>query len=251
MKEIITIINQKGGVGKSTTANAVGAGLSLQGYKVLYIDMDGQGNLSYSLNANNPYLSTMEVLTGTAKAEEAIIHTPQGDIIPASTSLALADTTLEGIGKEYKLKEAIEPLHAKYDYVIIDTPPSLGIVTINALTASNSVIIPSQADIYSIQGIGNLSHTIDTIRKYTNKELEIKGILVTRYSSRANLSKEVVTTLEKLASQLNTKVFDTKIRECISLKEAQAKRIDIFMYAPKSNATTDYDNLIKEILKGE
>lgn len=249
MKDIIAIINQKGGVGKSTTANALGAGLFFKGYKVLYIDLDAQCNLTYSLNTLNKSLTSLELLTETATALEATISTPQGDIIPASENLAGADTLITETGKEYRLKEAIEPLKKKYDYIIIDTPPALGVLTINALTACKSVIIPTQADIYSLQGIGQLSRTIDTVRKYCNKDITVKGILATRYTARTNLTKDMTTLLEDTAKQLNTKLFTTKIRECTALKEAQATQQDIYTYSPKSNASEDYRALIEEYLK--
>ena len=135
MLEIIAISNQKGGVGKSTTANALGAGLFHKGFKVLYVDLDAQGNLSYSMGASNKAISSLEVLTGTATAREAIVHTPQGDLIPASPALASADITLKDTGREYRLKEALEPILGDYDYIVLDTPPALGTLTINALTA--------------------------------------------------------------------------------------------------------------------
>ena len=247
-KEVIAIINQKGGVGKSTTANALGAGLYLKGYKVLYVDLDAQGNLSYSLNVLNKPLTSLEVLTGTATAKEAITATEQGDIIPASGNLAGADALITETGKEYRLKEAIEPLKKKYDFIIIDTPPALGVLTVNALTACNSVLIPTQADIYSLQGIGQLSQTIETVKKYCNPALSIKGILATRYSARANLTKDMITLLEDTADQLHTKLYKTKIRECIALKEAQASQQAIFTYSPKSNASEDYNTFIDEFL---
>jgi chromosome partitioning protein len=249
MKDIISIINQKGGVGKSTTANALGAGLHLKGFKVLYIDMDAQGNLSYSLNAINRPLTSLEVLTGTATALEAITETPQGDVIPASGNLAGADAIITETGKEYRLKEAIEPLKKRYDYIIIDTPPALGVLTINALTACKSVLIPTQADIYSLQGIGQLSQTIDTVKKYCNPSLSIKGILATRYNARANLTKDMITLLQETADQLNTKLYKTRIRECIALKEAQATQQDIFSYSPKSNASEDYKAFVEEYIR--
>lgn len=247
--EVISIINQKGGVGKSTTANAIGAGLYDKGYKVLYIDIDAQGNLSYSMNANNKPLTSLEVLTGTATAQEATIATPKGNLIPASPNLASADTMLTDTGKEYRLKEALEPLKDDYDYILIDTPPSLGVLTVNALTASTSVLIPAQADIFSLQGIGQLNQTIQVIKKYCNKDLKIKGLLVTRYNSRTNLTKDITELLEDTAKLLNTKVYKAKIRECIALKEAQAVREDIYTYSPKSNASNDYRALVSEILE--
>lgn len=248
MEECFAIINQKGGVGKSTTSNAMGAGLQKQGQRVLYVDLDAQGNLSYSLNSTGRPLTSLEVLTGTAKAEEAVVTTPQGDLIPASPSLASADALLTETGKEYRLKEAIAPLLDSYNYIIIDTPPALGVLTINALTAATSVIIPAQADIYSLQGIGQLYQTIFAVQKYCNKDLKIKGILITRYSSRTILTQDMLQLLQNTAEQLNTKVYESKIRECISIKEAQAKKQDIFSYAPKSNAATDYYKFINQVM---
>ena len=248
MKECIAVINQKGGVGKSTTSNAIGAGLFQRGYKVLFIDLDAQGNLSYSMKCENKPLSSLEVLTGTATAREATLTTPQGDIVPASPALASADTIITDTGREYRLKEALEPLKEVYDYIIIDTPPALGTLTINALTACDSVIIPAQADIYSLQGIGQLNQTIQTVKRYCNKGLTIKGIVITRYSPRAVLTRDMTDLLEDTAKQLNTKVFTSRIRECIALKEAQASQTDIFTYNPRSNAGIDYKALLEEMI---
>lgn len=248
MKECIAVINQKGGVGKSTTSNAIGAGLFQRGYKVLFIDLDAQGNLSYSMKCENKPLSSLEVLTGTATAKEATLTTPQGDIIPASPALASADTIITDTGREYRLKEALEPLKEVYDYIIIDTPPALGTLTINALTACESVIIPAQADIYSLQGIGQLNQTIQTVKRYCNSDLTIKGIVITRYSPRAVLTRDMTDLLEDTAKQLNTKVFTSRIRECIALKEAQASQTDIFTYNPRSNAGIDYKALLEEMI---
>ena len=168
MKETIAIVNRRGGVGKTATAHAIGAGLALRGYKTLFIDLDSQCNLTFDVGAKTAPLTSMEVLSGTATAQEAIQHTQGGDIIPASPSLAVADTTLEGTGKEYRLKEALEPIAGEYDYIIIDTPPALGVLTVNALTACNSAIIPAQAEVHSLQGIGLLYEAIRAVKKYTN-----------------------------------------------------------------------------------
>ena len=249
MKECIAISNQKGGVGKSTTVSALGAGLFLKGYKVLYVDLDAQGNLSYSMKASNKALSSLEVLTGTATAKEAIVQTPQGDLIPASTALASADALITETGKEYRLKEALEPVRGEYDYIILDTPPALGILTVNALTACSSVIVPVQADIYSLQGIGQLAQTIATVKKYCNPALSIKGILATRYKGRAILTKDMTELLEDTASQLHTKLYKTRIRDTVAIPEAQASQQDIFTYSPRSNATADYTAFIEEVLE--
>lgn len=248
---IYSISNQKGGVGKSTTANALGAGLARKGFKVLYIDLDAQGNLSHSMRATNRDITSLEVLTGTATAAEAVVETLQGDIIPASPALASADAILTDTGKEYRLREALAPISDKYDYCILDTPPALGTLTVNALTACNGVLITTQADIYSLQGIGQLARTIQTVQKYCNSDLSIIGIAITRYSSRAVLTRDMTELLEDTAKQLHTTVYTTKIRECIALKEAQARQQDIFTYSPSSNAAKDYEGLLTEILGGK
>jgi chromosome partitioning protein len=248
--EVIAVINQKGGVGKSTTAHAIGAGLTLKGYRVLYIDLDAQGNLSYTLGADTSGLTAMELLQGR-NTQAAIQRTAQGDIIASSPSLAGADTIITAVGKEYRLREALEPLGGLYDYCIIDTPPALGILTINALTACNGAIIPAQADIYSLQGISQLHTTIETVKQYCNPALTIKGIVLTRYNSRAIISREVADMIEQTAGQLQTKLYKAKIRECTAIKEAQATQQDIYSYAPRSNAAADYTALIAEILGGE
>lgn len=249
MRETIAIVNRRGGVGKTATAHAIGAGLALRGYKTLFIDLDSQCNLTFDVGAKTAPLTSMEVLSGTATAQEAIQHAQGGDIIPASPSLAVADTTLEGTGKEYRLKEALEPIAGKYDYIIIDTPPALGVLTVNALTACNSAIIPAQAEVHSIQGIGLLYEAIRAVQKYTNHALAIKGILITRYNGRAILSRDMKENLETTAKELGTKVFTTPIRECTAIKEAQATQSDIYSYAPRSNATADYTALIQDILE--
>jgi chromosome partitioning protein len=249
MAQITAIINQKGGVGKSTTSHALAAGLSMLAFKVLLIDMDSQGNLSLSVGADKAAVSTMEVLKQQAKAEEAIQPIGGLDIIPASISLAGADMQLVEMGKEYRLKEALEPIKDKYDYIIIDTPPALGILTINALTAADNLIIPAQADIYSLDAIGQLASTVNAVRQYTNKNLYIKGILLTRFSDRAILSRDLADLIEQTAATLSTKVFKATIREAISIKEAQAKQQDIFTYSRNSKVAADYLQLVYEFLE--
>ena len=245
--EIVSIVNRKGGVGKTATAQALGAGLIKKGRSVLFIDLDSQANLSYALGADPGKPGIMEVLTGEATASDAIQKTEQGELIPGTEALAAADTVIDGTGKEYRLKEALESLN--YDYIVIDTPAQLGTITVNALTAANYAIIPVQAEIYSLQGIGRINEAVSVVKKYCNKDLYIKGILLTRYNSRAVLSRDMLSNLEEAAMQLKTKVFKTPIRECISVKEAQAVQQDIFTYAPKSNAAEDYSEFIKEFLK--
>ena len=246
--EIIAVINRKGGVGKTATALALGAGLLRKKYSVLYIDLDSQTNLTCGLGADASRLNSMDVLTGEATAQEAIQHTPQGDVIAATEALAGADAIIDGTSKEYRLKEAINGL--QYDYIVIDTPAALGTLTVNALTAATSAIIPVQADIDSLQGIGQLNKTIEAVKKYCNPALFIKGILITRYNGRAVISRDMQSNLEDIASQLKTRLYSTPIRECIAVKEAKASQQDIYSYAPRSNAAKDYSAFIDEFIKG-
>lgn len=242
--EVIAIISRKGGVGKTASVLALGAGLLRKGYSVLYVDLDSQTNLTNGLGAGTEGLSSMDVLTGNATAQEAIQHTPQGDIIAGAEALAGADALIDGKGKEYRLQEALDGL--QYDFIIVDTPAALGTLTINALAAASSAIIPVQADIDSLQGIGQLNKTIEAVKKYCNHDLYIRGILVTRYNGRAVISRDMLSNLEDIARQLNTRLYSTPIRECVAVKEAKASQQDIFSYAPRSNAAKDYAAFIEE-----
>ena len=247
----IAIINQKGGVGKSTTAAQLASGLFLKGYRTLSIDLDAQGNLTYTAGAKTNGATALGVLTGEVKTEDAIQHTQTGDIIPANKALAGADAFIADTGKEYRLKEALESVSGNYDYCIIDTPPALGILTINALTACDSVIIPAQADIYSLQGIEQLAETIKPVKKYCNPALAIEGILLTRYSPRSVLSRDIAELAGQLAEKLGTKLFTATIREAVAVKEAQINQQSLFTYAPKAKVTDDYRAFVDEIIGEE
>ena len=246
--EIISVINQKGGVGKSTTAHALGTKLALLGNRVLFVDLDAQTNLSHTLGVPCDGYTVMDVLTKQISPSDAIYRGEKWDCIPGHQSLAGADMVLNTTGKEYRLKEALDELD-EYDYIIIDTPPALGILTVNALAATQGIIIPAQADIYSLQGIGQLYNTIEAVRKYCNNPgLKIKGILLTRYSPRTVLTRDFTQMIEETAKKLDTILYKAKIRESVSVKEAQAKKKDIFSYAPKSNATADYEEFVMEVI---
>jgi len=247
--EIIVITNQKGGVGKSTTAEALAEGLFIKGYKTLLIDLDAQGSISLTSGADMSKPNAYDLLTNKATTQEVTqYHTHKADIIPASKNLAKLDIELTSIGKDHRLKEKISPLRADYHYIIIDTPPALGILTVNALTAADSLIIPAQADLLSLQGIGQLYETVEAIRAYTNPKLSLRGILLTRHNSRNILSRDMTTAAKNTAADMGTFVYDTLIREAVSLKEAQASQQNIFKYAPKSNAAQDYLAFIDEFI---
>ena len=253
--KVVAIINQKGGVGKSTTALALGAGLARKKKRVLFVDLDAQGNLSYTMGVNTHALqqaSAMDVLLQDAEIGDAILRTPWGgDLLPSSPALSGADKSLTAIGKEYRLAEALRRVEERYDWAVVDTPPALGILTINALSACGCCIVPAQADIYSFQGILQLHSTIQAVQRYCNPELRIAGILLTRYNARAIIGREIAEKMQATAEQLGTRVFRAAIREGTAVKESQAMRQDIFTYAPRSNAAADYAKFVDEFLKEE
>ena len=244
----LAILNQKGGVGKTTTALALWAGLTLQGKKVLAVDLDPQGNLSFTAAADTSGRTAFGVLLKETAAADAIQHTTQGALIPSSPELAGADMTITRTGKEYRLKEALEPVAGAYDYAVIDTPPALGILTVNALAAADYAIIPAMAEVFSLQGVGQLADTINPVRTYCNPSLEIAGILLTRYSPRTVLARDVADMAEVLAEKLSTHVFRTRIRDGVAVREAQMRQENLFTYAPKSGPALDYLAFLSELL---
>lgn len=252
VKSIIVFTNQKGGVGKTTSSCAVAGGLTLRGYRVLAIDLDPQGNLSYSVGAEIEQSATIyEAFKGTHSAREIIQSTVTCDILPSNILLSGADLELNRTGREHLLKGLIAPIADEYDYIIIDTPPALNVLTVNAYTVADRVVIPMVPEILSLQGIVQLKETIDTVKLYYNQSLTIEGILLTRYNSRMNLSKDVEEIAKIIAAQLGTVVFDARIRSCIAVAEAPAHCLSIMDYAPRSTAARDYDHFIDELLGGE
>ena len=187
----VCVINKKGGVAKTTTAMAIAAGLVKKGKRVLSIDLDSQCNLSMCMEAELGGKNVLDILMEQADTAEVIQKTPMGDIIPACLALAGADGLITETGKEYRLREAISSIESQYDYSIIDTPPSLGVLSINAMTAADWLLIPAQADIFSRDGLIQLAMAIEKDRKYCNKNLKVAGIVLTRYSDRNILSKNI------------------------------------------------------------
>jgi chromosome partitioning protein len=245
---IITLSNHKGGVGKTTSALNIGAGLNNLGKRILLIDLDPQSNLSQSLGRVDQIRNIYGAIRGHYKAEP--IEILKGlDLIPSTLDLSGAEIELSGeAGREYILKELIEPFKVSYDYIIIDSPPSLGLLTINCLTASDLVYIPLQAQYLALQGLTKLLEIVDKVKGRLNKDLEIGGVIITQYDKRKVLNRNVVETIE---THFKDKVFKTKIRDNVSLAEAPSQGVDIYRYDPKSYGAEDYMDLCKEIIKRE
>ena len=252
--QIITITNQKGGVGKTTTAHILSAGLTRKGFKVLAVDVDPQTNFTFTagLDPLEDGFTVYDLMKKTASSLQAIKTTPAGfSIIPGSLNLAGADMEFTQAGREYMLKEALEPLEEGFDYCIIDTPPTLGILTVNALTASQKVIVPMGADVYSMQGLSQLQGLIQNVQKYCNPSLTVDGLLLTKYSPRAIINRQIKESLQEVAERLQTRLYNTAIREAVAVKEVQFLQSDIFTEYPNANVTQDYTAFIDEFLKGE
>lgn len=247
----IVIINQKGGVGKTTTSLALAAGLSHKGYKVVGIDTDPQCNFTLSAGVDPLQVeqSLYDVFKKSCGVKDVIRKSPVGyDVIPGGLMLAGADMEFTQTGREYMLSEALEAISGGFDYAVIDCPPTLGILSVNALTAARWVIIPMAADVYSIQGLSQLNGLIESTRRYCNHDLRIMGLLLTKYHERQNVSKTVNDMIQSAADQLHTKVFDTKIRESVAIREAALMQYDFLTEAPKANATIDYNGFIDEVI---
>lgn len=251
MVKRIAVANQKGGVSKTTTTHALGAGLGILGYKVLLIDLDPQGNLSDNSGIDTNTSTTIyEVMKEEAGAEEVIQKTEYFDIIPANLNLASADLEFAKTGKEYILKERLISIEKNYDFIIIDTPPALGILTVNAFTYVDDIIIPTNASIFASSGIMQLYNSIETVKKYCNPDIKIDGILFTKFNSRTVIASDIKELTEIISKEIKTKVYDTQIRNSVMVDEAQANRMDIYSYDKNNNVSVDYMTFIKEYLKG-
>jgi len=251
IRKIIAVANQKGGVGKTTTAGALIAGLSNENFRVLGIDLDPQGNLSDSCGAEMYRMPTIYELLKNEAALGDVIQTMEGfDVIPSNIMLAGAEQELSQTGKEHRLKEKILPVAGNYDYIVIDTPPSLGVLTINAFTFADEIIIPTTTGIFAVNGIRQLNATVENVRKYCNPNVKIRGILLTKFNPRTNIGKQIRELTTQLSHHINAPIFETFIRNGVAVEEAQANRTDIFTYSGKSTVSEDYKAFINEYLKG-
>ncbi|MCR5690957.1 MAG: ParA family protein [Eubacterium sp.] len=245
------VANQKGGIGKTTTATTLAGILAKRG-KTLLIDADPQGNSSSTYEAVIEDQATLyDVMVDSDKLplEDAIQHLENGDIVASDPLLSKAEKMLDGdIEGLYRLKDAIDEL-GEYEYIVIDTAPSLNVILYNSLIAADQVIIPVMADAYSLQGLNQLCDTIKAVQRRQNPSLKIAGLLLVKFAGRSKLEREVEAELEEISKDLGTKLFDTRIRECVKTKEAQTKKKLLINYAPKCTTMQDYMSFAEELEK--
>lgn len=247
---VISIANQKGGVGKTTTSVNLSTILAKKGKKVLLIDADPQGNATSGLGINKQVnFSIYDVLVNDIEIENTLQATQikNLDVCPSNINLAGAEVELVSmVSREQRLKEKIDNITEEYDYIIIDCPPSLGLITLNAFTASNSVLIPVQCEYYALEGLGQLINTINLVRKHLNKNLEIEGALLTMYDARTNLSNQVV---KEVNNYFEGKVYKTVIPRNVKLSEAPSYGMPISIYDSRSKGAKCYEKFAKELMK--
>lgn len=246
--KVICLSNHKGGVGKTCSVSNISAGLARKGKKILMIDLDPQANLSLSFGIRDPEHSIYQVLSSDCSAKDAIYTILENlDIIPASLDLAGAEIELASeAGREVLLREIIESLSGQYDYIIIDCSPSIGLLTTNALTAADEVLVPLQAQYLSLRGIEKLLDVINKVKKRLNKKLKVGGVFITQFDARKVLHRDIAAAIEEHFADT---CFKTKIRDNVALAEAPGKAVDIFRYQPKCNGAEDYSLLCDEIIK--
>ncbi len=244
----IVLTNQKGGVGKTTTTSALAAGLGKKGCKVLALDLDPQGNLGFSLGLDIDEGHTIyDVLTDDVPMKEAIQETEYCDLIPSNILLSEAEIAFQSESRELLLKKALAPVLDHYDFVVIDTPPALNILTLNGYAAADHLIIPMASEILSLVGLVQLQETVEAVKASVNPSLNVLGILLTKFNKRTNLAKDVLEMAETIAAQAESSVFDAKIRTSVSAAEAPAHGMCILDYAPKSNPAKDYQQFVNEV----
>jgi len=248
LTQIITVTNQKGGVGKTTTASALVCGLHQRGARVLGVDLDPQGNLGFALGLPiGDGFTIYDVLTGEADIRSAILPTPYGDVLTSDIMLSTAEMEFTAPRREFMLAQLLDLVRDRYDFIIIDTPPALNLLTINAYVASTGLIIPMEAEVLSLVGVSQIQDTVETVRKSFNPHLKVLGILLNKYNFRLTLSQEILELAQQVAKQLGTKVFSTKIRRSVSVAVAPAHGQSVLTYQPDSKPAKDFRKIIDEV----
>lgn len=251
LAKVVSLINQKGGVGKTTSANAISVCLKHKNFRVLCVDFDPQAYLSFSMGADTREKGTIyDVLKRTFKPQYAVQRTPIIDILPANGLLTNIEREFTGVGSESILKECLAPLLKSYDYIIIDTPPELGLLLSNAVIASDVVLIPALSEGYSLHGVIQVHETVMRIRQALNPGLVVGGMFLLRYYAREALSKTAMETARLLTSQLDIPLLETTVRHSNVVSKAMTMlQTDIVEYAPKNKAVQDYIRLVDELLE--
>ena len=247
MKTII-VLSRKGGTGKTTTVHAIGSGLMKQGKRVLFVDMDGQANLTIALGADENKPNAYDLLCNGAPIGETIQETDQGDIIAGNELIHASEKFLSGAEDTFRLAKALEAVKKHYDYCIIDTPAALGMVTINCIVAANKIVVPVLADLFSLQGVPRIADTLETVKEICGEKRKIDGLLITQKNPRTRVSKQIIEDMEIIAKRYNTRIYETQIRKCTALVEAELQQQSIFDYAPRSNGAKDYMDFIEELV---
>lgn len=248
---IFCLTNQKGGVCKTTTTFCLAGALNLMNIKVLVIDLDIQGNCSHSMNGDDSKPTIIDVLTDKCQIKDAIQTTPYGDLITGGQELATTYYNLDAVKQLTQLKIKLESIKAEYEYILIDTPPSLSTITLGALNAAERIIVPVTPDNYALEGAMQLNQSIQGVRESLNPNLKIEGILVCRYKAGTSSSKFWTQKFGEFAGILKTKVFETRIRDTVAWTDAQRQGLSVYEYKNGANiCAEDYANFVKELING-
>lgn len=241
---VYALVNQKGGIGKTTAALHLGTGLRIKGFKTLIIDMDAQCNLTLTLRGDYQHKPTiMDAILGKINIFDTIQHLDEVDVIPGSSNLSTLESKIDSDGREYFLADVIEPLKNEYDFIVLDSPPALSLITVGIMCAADSIIVPVGMDLYSFQGTGQLFRTYNAVKQYCNPNLVIEGILIIQ--DALSLKK----TLMEIANRMNTIIFDSKISRNVIVKHSVVHQQSLFKYYPNSKSAKEFNAFVDELLE--
>jgi len=251
MCKVIAVSNQKGGVGKTTTTTSLAQVLKYNGYRVLVVDFDPQGNLSFSVGINSQESVTIyEVIKGVLPTNKAILKNGLVDLLSSNILLSGTEVEFTSSGREFLLDRALKSVKNRYDFVLVDTPPSLSILTVNAFVASDFVLVPLTPDIFSLQGVTEIFETVSYIKKTCNPQVEFIGMFLNKYNDRSKIQREVKGVCEMISEDTGIPLLKTCVRNSTAIIEAQSIQANIVDYAPRNQAVLDYFKLSEEIVEG-